>query len=209
MHQGQICISINRHVVHEEIYDEYVERFTAEVEDLIENKMGDPQDATNIIGPIINESQRDQILRYIEETVDAGATLEAGGGHDGLFVEPTVLSDATNEMSAACHEHFGPVAPVIPFGDDEEAIAIANDTEYGLSAAVHSGDIQRARRIADRIDAGMVHVNDQPIHDEPHMPFGGMKDSGMGRYNGRWIIEEFTETKWISEQHSERNYMVF
>ncbi|MFP4632355.1 MAG: aldehyde dehydrogenase family protein [Halobacteriales archaeon] len=206
MHQGQICVSINRHIVHEDVYDDYVEEFASRAEEL---GRGDPQDATNIIGPLINESQRDQILGFIEDSVEQGATIEAGGGHDGLVVEPTVLSDATNEMSAACNEHFGPVAPVIPAADDEEAIEIANDTDYGLSSAVHCQDLERGREIAREIEAGMVHVNDQPMHDEPHMPFGGVKKSGVGRFNGEWIIDEMTETKWISEQSEQRNYLVF
>jgi aldehyde dehydrogenase (NAD+) len=112
-------------------------------------------------------------------------------------------------MSAACNEHFGPVAPIIPYSDDEEAIEIANDTEYGLSSAVHCQDMERARELADSIEAGMVHINDQPMHDEPDMPFGGVKKSGVGRFNGEWIIDEMTETKWISEQSEQRNYLVF
>jgi aldehyde dehydrogenase (NAD+) len=203
-----VCISINRHLVHEDIYDEYVEQFAERTEEL---GVGSPDDPDNIIGPIINESQRDQILRFIEESIDAGATLETGGEADGLFVQPTVLSDATNEMSASCNEHFGPVAPIIPFSDDDEAIEIANDTEYGLSSAVFCRDMDRARDIADRIEAGMVHINDQPIHDEAHMPFGGVKQSGVGRFNGHWVIDEMTETKWISEQDPDepRDYLVF
>ena len=208
MHQGQVCISINRHLVHEDIYDEYVEQFAERTEEL---GVGSPDDPDNIIGPIINESQRDQILRFIEESIDAGATLETGGEADGLFVQPTVLSDATNEMSASCNEHFGPVAPIIPFSDDDEAIEMANDTEYGLSSAVFCRDMDRARDIADSIEAGMVHINDQPIHDEAHMPFGGVKQSGVGRFNGHWVIDEMTETKWISEQDPDepRDYLVF
>ncbi|USZ69484.1 aldehyde dehydrogenase family protein [Halorussus salilacus] len=203
LHQGQICISINRHLVHESLYDEYVERLAERAEAL---PVGDPRDRENVVGPVIDESQRDQMLAYVEETVEAGATLETGGGHEDLYVEPTVLSDATNDMAAACNEHFGPIAPVIPFSDEEEAVELANDTEYGLAAAVHSGDLDRARDIADRIEAGMVHVNDQPINEEPHVPFGGLKDSGIGRYDGREIFEEVTTTKWVSVQEETREY---
>ncbi|MDQ2054582.1 aldehyde dehydrogenase family protein [Halobellus sp. H-GB7] len=203
MHQGQICISINRHLVHEDIYDEYVERL---VERAAELKVGDPLEADTIVGPIINEAERDDILAYVEQSVEQGATLELGGSAEGLLVEPTVLSDMENDMAAACNEHFGPVAPVVPFSDDDEAVELANDTEYGLSASVHSERISRARDVADRIDAGMVHINDQPINNEPHVPFGGTKASGMGRYNGEWIIEELTETKWTSIQHQPRDY---
>ncbi|WP_136715782.1 aldehyde dehydrogenase family protein [Halorientalis salina] len=202
-HQGQVCISINRHLVHESIYDEYVEALVEKAEIV---PTGSAHDMSTIVGPIINEDQRDQILEYIEETVEQGATLETGGDHDGLVVEPTVLSDATNDMTAACNEHFGPVAPVVPFSDDEEAIELANATEFGLSASVFSADRNRAEDAADAIDAGMVHINDQPINDEGHVPFGGMKSSGMGRYNGEYIMREMTETKWISVQREPRTF---
>ena len=203
MHQGQICISINRHLVHESCYDEYLDRFVERAATL---PVGDPLDEETVIGPIINEHERDRILAFIEDSVADGATLELGGGNDGLFVEPTVLSEMENDMAAACNEHFGPVAPIVPFESDAEAIELANDTEYGLSASVHSRDRGRAERVADAIDAGMVHINDQPINNEPHVPFGGMKDSGMGRYNGEYIIDELTETKWVSVQRDEREY---
>jgi aldehyde dehydrogenase (NAD+) len=209
-HQGQVCISINRHLVHEDIYDEYVEGLAEKAEMI---PAGSAHDASTIVGPIINESQRDQILEYVEDTVAQGATLETGGEiveidgvEDSLVVAPTVLSDVTNDMTAACNEHFGPVAPVVPVASDEEAIELANATEYGLAASVFSGDRNRAEDVADEIDAGMVHINDQPINDEPHVPFGGMKASGLGRYNGEYILAETTETKWISVQREQRNY---
>ena len=203
LHSGQICISINRHLVHEAVYDEYVDRLAERAAAL---PTGSAHEGDTVVGPIIDEAQRDKILDYVEDTVDAGATLETGGGHNDLVVEPTVLSNATNDMAAACNEHFGPVAPVIPFSDDDEAIDIANATEYGLSGSVHAGDIGRARDIADRIDTGMIHINDQPINDEPHLPFGGYKDSGIGRYNGEAIMDELTQEKWISVQREPRDY---
>ena len=204
VHQGQVCISINRHLVHESIYDEYVERLAERAEGLT---VGDPREEDTVVGPIINEEQRDQIMGFIEDTLDEGGELEAGGDHDGLFVEPTVISNVTNDMSAACNEHFGPVAPVIPFADDDEAVELANATEYGLAGSVHSADQGRARDVADQIEVGMMHVNDQPVNAEPHPPFGGMKDSGVGRYNGDWIIEEFTVDKWTSIQREDREYL--
>ncbi len=152
------------------VYDDYVDALADRAASL---PTGDPTDDDTVIGPIIDESQRDQIVEYIEESVDAGATLETGGDHDGLVVEPTVLSDADNDMAAACNEHFGPVAPVIPYASDDEAIELANDTIHGLSGAVHSETIERARRIADGIETGMIHINDQPINDEPHVPSAG------------------------------------
>lgn len=202
-HQGQVCISINRHLVHEDVYDEYVAGLVEKAESLV---IGDPTDEETTFGPIINEGQRDDLLAFVEESVEQGATLQTGGEAEGLFFEPTVLSDATNDMAAACDEHFGPIAPVIPFSDDEEAIELANATEYGLSAAVYAGDTAHGRELADQIEAGMVHVNDHPIQDEPNAPFGGVKNSGLGRYNGEWIRDELVEANWISVQTEDRDY---
>ena len=202
-HQGQVCISINRHLVHEDVYDEYVEHLVEFAESLT---VGNPADPSSDLGPLINESQREQMGEFVEETIGQGATLETGGDGEGLFFQPTVLSGATNEMTAACNEHFGPVAPVVEISSDKEAIEVANDTEYGLAAAVTCNDEDRAYGIASQIDAGMVHVNDHPIQDEPNAPFGGMKDSGMGRFNGEWVVEKLVEPKWISVQHEERDY---
>jgi len=210
VHQGQVCISINRHLVQESVYDEYVERLTERAASL---PVGRAHEEGVIVGPIIDESQRDEMLEYVDETVDAGATLETGGHtvelegvDDSLVVAPTVLSDVTNDMSAACFEHFGPIAPVIPFSDVDEAVELANDTEYGLSGSVHAGDVGTGKRIAERLDTGMVHVNDQPINDEAHVPFSGTNASGMGGYNSEEFLNEVTETKWISLQHEPREY---
>jgi aldehyde dehydrogenase (NAD+) len=202
-HQGQVCISINRHIVHEDVYDEYVDRLVEHAESLT---VGDPAEDGVDFGPVVNESQRDDLAEYVEQTVEAGATLETGGDYEDLFFEPTVLSDATNEMAAACNEHFGPVAPVIEVSSTEEAIEVANDTEYGLAAAVQCRDLDRARDLASQVEAGMVHVNDHPIQDEPNAPFGGVKESGLGRYNGEWVMDEMVEPKWISVQHEDRDY---
>ena len=203
-HQGQICISINRHLVHESLYDEYVERLAERAEAL---EVGDPADGADV-GPIINEQQRDKMVRFVEESVDAGARIVTGGGHEDLFVEPTVLADVTNDMECSCNEHFGPIAPVIGFSDDDEAVEIANDTEYGLTGSVISEDLGRAKDVARRIESGMVHINDQPINDEPHVPFGGVKASGLGRYNGEAIIRELTEERWLSVQHEPREFPI-
>ncbi|WP_050033147.1 aldehyde dehydrogenase family protein [Halorubrum halophilum] len=210
VHQGQVCISINRHVVHEDIYDEYVEKLTKRAEELA---VGSAHEPDTVVGPIIDESQRDEMLGYVEETVDAGATLETGGEtadldgvDDSLIVRPTVLSGVTNDMAAACNEHFGPIAPVIPFSDVDEAVEIANDTEYGLSGAVHAGDLSVAKEIAGRMETGNVHINDQPINDEAHVPFSGVGASGVGEYNSDAFLQEITETKWISVQHEPREY---
>ncbi len=210
VHQGQVCISINRHLVHEEIYDEYVERLTERAEAL---PVGSAHDEETVVAPIIDESQRDEMLAYVTASIEAGATVETGGDTvdlpdvaDSLVVAPTVLSDVTNDMPVASNEHFGPIAPVIPFSDIDEAVAIANDTDYGLSGSVHAGDIGVAKRIADRLETGNVHINDQPINDEAHVPFSGVGASGIGEYNSDAFLEEVTETKWISIQHEAREY---
>ncbi len=190
-------------MVHESLYDEYVAGLADRAEQL---PIGDPREEGTLVGPVINESQRDKIVGFLEESVANGATVEAGGGHDGLFIEPTVLSGVTGDMPVACNEHFGPVAPVIPFETDEEAIEIVNDTEYGLSGSVHSTDVARARDVADAMETGMVHINDQPLNDEPHVAFGGVGASGLGRYNDEWIMDTLTTLKWISIQREPRKY---
>ncbi|WP_135824457.1 aldehyde dehydrogenase family protein [Halorussus ruber] len=202
-HQGQECISINRHIVHESVYDEYVERLAERASKL---PMGDPRDEDVLVGPVQNESQYESIVDLLERSVEQGAEIETGGDHFDWFIEPTVLSNVDNDMPIAAEEHFGPIAPVIPFEDIDEAIEMANDTEYGLSGSVHSEDVERAMDIAKRLETGMVHINGQTLNDEPHVAFGGVGASGIGRYNGEWIMEEFTETRWISVQDEPREY---
>jgi aldehyde dehydrogenase (NAD+) len=208
-HQGQICISINRHLVQEDIYEEYVEKLTERASNL---PAGSAHEEV-AIGPLIVESQRDEMWDYVDQTVEAGATLETGGHtvdvdgvDDSLVVAPTVLSDVTNDMAASSNEHFGPIAPVVSFSDVDEAIELANDTEHGLSGSVHAGDVGAGKRIADRIDTGMVHVNDQPVNDEGHVPFGGTGASGVGGYNTDAFLNEVTKRKWISLQHEPREF---
>lgn len=210
VHQGQVCISINRHLVHESVYQEYVDRLTDRAEALAAGSAHDP---SVVVGPIINESQRDAMLSYIDESDEAGATVETGGKvvdvdgvRDSLVVAPTVLSDVDNEMPIAANEHFGPIAPVIPFTSIEEAVTIANDTEFGLASSVHAGDLDTAWNIADQLDTGHVHINDQPVNDEAHVPFSGTNASGMGGYNSELILDAVTETKWISVQRESRDY---
>lgn len=206
LHQGQLCISINRHIVVEDRYEEYTEAMADRVSSL---PAGDPTDPSTIVGPLINEAQRERVLGFIDQATDRGATIVTGGGADGLVVEPTVLRDVDNEMSVACNEHFGPVVPVIRAVDTDHAVELANDTPHRLSSAVMGGDVADARAVADQLRFGMTHVNDIPIHDEPDMPFGGIDDAGIGRVNGDWMLEHMTETRWISEQHEPRDYLVF
>lgn len=203
LHQGQVCISINRHLVHEDVYDEYVGRLADRASELV---VGDPLERETDIGPVITDKQYEEIATLIKKSINGGATLETGGAREGRFIAPTVLSDATNDTAAACTEHFGPVAPIVPYSNDSEAVELANDTEYGLAAAVQSTDLAQAEAIAADIEAGSVHINDQPINEEPHIPFGGTKASGLGKFHGEQFIEVLTESKWISVQRQPRRY---
>jgi len=196
LHQGQICMQSGRHIVHRSIVGAYVEALRERAQNLA---VGDPYRNNVHLGPIISERQADRVMHLIETSVAMGAEVVCGGKREGLFIQPTVMTNITREMPIYKEEIFGPVAPVIAFDTEAEAIALANDSEYGLAAAVHSGDRVRAKRVAHQIQAGMVHVNDQTVNNEYQIPFGGMKASGnAGRFGGPANMEEFTETKWIS-----------
>ena len=205
-HQGQICMAVNRILVHKDKYDEFARLFIEKAGRL---KYGNPAEKDVHVGPLINRSQVDRILKDMEETKEQGAEIRLGGGAEGNLLQPTVLTGVTNDMPLAKNEIFGPVAVLIPFEDDEEAVRLANAFPFGLSGAVHSADIEHGTKIAHRIHTGMIHVNDQSVNDEAHVPFGGEKASGLGRFNGEWVLEEFTTIKWISIQHSPRSYGSF
>jgi aldehyde dehydrogenase (NAD+) len=203
MHQGQICLAINRLLIDARVHDQFVDRFVERVAAL---KVGDPSQPDTAIGPIINQSQVEAILGKVEATLERGARALLRGTPSGLVLPPIVLANVTNDMPAAREEVFGPVAPILRFADEEEAIRIANDTEYGLSSALFTGDVERGLRVAKRIEAGMTHVNDWPVNDEANTPFGGEKASGLGRFGGRRALEEFTTEHWISVQERPRRY---
>ena len=203
MHQGQICMAVNRLLVHRRIHDSFVERFVEKAKQL---RVGDKDDDRSTIGPIINEKQRDSILDRVRRSKAAGARVALEGEPKGLIIPPIVLVDVTNDMPCAREENFGPVAPIIPFDSDEQGIALANDTLAGLSAAVFTSDAGRGERVASQIAAGMVHINDSPVNDEPNTAFGGVKQSGVGRFGGDWAIDAFTEIKWVSLQRERRRY---
>jgi aldehyde dehydrogenase (NAD+) len=203
LHQGQICLALNRVIVHDDIYDEFVEEFTRVAKTL---KAGDPSDENVIVGPIINEEQVKNIEKLVQGTIDAGAKLQTEFEINGQVIPPVVLSEVTNDMPAAKDEVFGPVATLIRASSEDEAIRIANDSPYGLSGSVFTQDRYRGMQAARRINSGMVHVNDQSVNDEAHLPFGGEKQSGIGRFNGEWVLDEFTTEQWISVQAQDRPY---
>lgn len=196
LHQGQICMSTGRVLVQRGIYSAFLERLIAKAKSLT---VGDPTAAQVHLGPLINEAQRDNALRIVEAARAAGATLETGGVADGLFFQPTVLSGVNQANPAFREEIFAPVAVVIPFDTDEQAIELANDTEYGLSAAVLSRDSGRALRLGEQLRTGLLHINDQTVNDEVINPFGGVGASGNGTSIGgaaNW--EEFTQWQWLT-----------
>ncbi len=198
LHSGQICLSVSRHLVHESIADEYIAALSERASHL---PVGDPASGQVALGPLINEKQIAKVQRIVDETVAAGATAVVGGMRDGLFFPPTVLRDVTPEMAAFTEEIFGPVAAVTTFKTDEEAIELANSTDYGLSAAVQSGSQERAAAVADQLDAGMVHINDQTVNEEPAAPFGGFKCSGNGsHFGGVGQIDLWTEWQWVTSR---------
>ncbi|WP_130494216.1 aldehyde dehydrogenase family protein [Motilibacter rhizosphaerae] len=206
-HQGQVCMITNRIVVDAAVHDRFVDEFVGLVKGL---QVGDPADPATVIGPIINQKQLESVRDKVSGALEDGAELLVGGeptGPTGLVLPPHVLL-GTNEVRTAREEVFGPVATVIRADDEEHALAIANDTEYGLSSAVFTRDTDRGVRFALRVQAGMTHVNDQPMNDENHVAFGGEKASGLGRFGGEWAIEEFTTDHWVSVQHEPREFPV-
>jgi vanillin dehydrogenase len=203
IHQGQICMAGSRIIVQAPIYDEFVARFAAKVRAL---QVGDPRDPHTVIGPLIRASQCEFIEKRIKESVAAGARVVTGGVYKGNFYQPTVVADVKPGMPVFRDELFGPVAAVIKADDSDHALKLANDTAYGLSSAVLTNDLQLAMKFALELEAGMVHINGTTVHDEPHAPFGGVKDSGNGREGGQWSMDELTELKWVTIQMGRRTY---
>ncbi|MEV2216873.1 aldehyde dehydrogenase family protein [Streptomyces sp. NPDC050997] len=203
VHQGQVCMAANRVLVDRSVADEFTEKFVAKVRTL---KSGDPRDPETVIGPLINSSQADAVSGVVEQAIAEGATALVHGTQTDNLVEPSVLTDVPADSALLQQEVFGPVVFLIPFDGEEEAVRLVNDTPYGLSGAVHTGDIERGVAFAKQIDTGMFHVNDGTVHDEPVVPFGGEKHSGIGRLNGDTTADSFTTLKWISVQHGRSGF---
>ena len=202
-HQGQICMAGSPIIVEAPIYETFLRRFAAKAKTL---QVGDPRDPHTVIGPLIRSSQCQMIDRKIKEAVAAGARVLTGGTYEANFYQPTVVADVTPNMAAFRDELFGPVAAVTRADNADHALALANNSSYGLSSAILTNDLQLAMRFALELEAGMVHLNGPTVHDEPTVPFGGVKDSGSGREGGRWSVEEMTEVKWVTIQMGRRHY---
>jgi aldehyde dehydrogenase (NAD+) len=184
MHQGQICMSVERVIVHKDVAAEFTEKFVQNTKKL---KVGNPREMANCIGPIINQKQLDKIRDQVDDAVAKGAKVLCGGKYKGLFYEPTILTGITRDMKLMREETFGPIAPVISAG------IITRNDERGLA-------------IARRLNTGMAHINDSSVNDEPHVPFGGVRWSGLGRHGGKAGIDQFTEMRWITLERGGRHY---
>ena len=204
LHQGQICLAAGRHLVHRSIAGAYAEALARHAAAL---KVGDPSKGPVHLGPIINERQAANVDRIVAGSVAKGAKIVTGGTREGLFFQPTVLTDVLPGMPVFDEETFGPVAPITVFDTDEEAVSLANQTEYGLVASVLSPDLQRAQRIADQLHSGIVHINDQTILHEVYGPIGGVGASGNGyNYSALTNADQFTEWQWVTSRSKIASY---
>ena len=197
LYQGQACMASSRIIVEEAIYDKFLAAYKAAASQL---SLGDLREMSTILGPIISQRQRDRVRRHIDNAVEHGATIETGGNWQGHRCEPTILSGITQAMEVCYEETFGPVTSVYSVKDFAAALEMANDTPYGLSAAICTNDLNKALDFTDQVNAGMVHVNAPTLHDEPHVPFGGTGDSGFGREGVEVDVDALTEWKWITIQ---------
>lgn len=203
LHQGQICMSTNRVIADEKVHDAFVNALVRRAKAL---KTGDPALEETVVGPIINAQQLQSVVSKIEQAKKEGAQLLLGGPIEGNLVPPHIFTEVNPEWEIAKDETFGPVLPVIKAKNAEHALALANATEYGLSSAVFTRNLERGLAFARGIRTGMTHINDITVDDQPNAPFGGEKNSGLGRFNGEWIIEEFTRAQWITLQHKSHAY---
>jgi benzaldehyde dehydrogenase (NAD) len=204
LHQGQICMAIGRHIVHRKVVSDYLEILTRKAAAL---PVGDPYRQQVAIGPIINARQIARIDQIVKDSAAAGARIMTGGTHTGQYYKPTVLADVRPAMPAYDLEIFGPVAVVVVAEDEDDAVRIANDTDYGLSGAVQTGSLERGLRVARRIKSGLVHINDQTINDFAGIPFGGTGASGNGsRFGSLTNWDEFTEWQWMTVGGSPARY---
>lgn len=198
MNAGQICMSVDRVIVDRSIAEEFTDRFAEKVAKL---PTGDPKDGSTFIGPQVNQRSADRQYGLIEDAVSKGATVRAGGEKmDKAVVPATVLTGITEDMRIFHEEIFGSATTVLPVDGPDEAVALANNTSYGLTAGVISENLQEGIKVAQRLKTGIAHVNDQPVQDEPMAPFGGIQQSGYGKFGGQAGINSFTELRWITVQ---------
>jgi benzaldehyde dehydrogenase (NAD) len=196
-HAGQVCMASGRHLVHESLYEQFVEQLTKRCAAL---SVGNPEESDVVIGPIIDERQRDRVHKIVTDSVSAGARLTTGGRYEGLYYEPSVLADAGPGIPCYDMEVFGPVASVTSFKIAEEAVALARNSAYGLSLGILTADVAHGLQMVEQIPTGCAHVNDQPVNDLANAPMGGMGDSGTPtRFGGPTAnMEAYTTVRWIT-----------
>jgi acyl-CoA reductase-like NAD-dependent aldehyde dehydrogenase len=202
MHQGQVCMNARKAIVADGLHDAFVQRLAAKARTIA---VGDPSDPATIIGPLITPDAVQRVRRDVEEAVAKGARVVAGGDAQGSCFAPTVLVDVPEDAYLYREETFGPVLVVQRVGSVAEAVRVANDHRYGLSAGVITGDPDAGLAMAAELESGMVRVNDQTLNDEPQMPLGGVRDSGWGRA-GPHAVEDFTQLQWVSVQRGTRGF---
>ena len=205
MNQGQICMSTERIVLDNKVADAFVAKLATKANSLV---AGDPRKGGTPLGSLIGADAVDRIQGLIKDAVAKGARVVAGGRSEGTLMSATVLDHVTSVMRIYGEESFGPVVSIVRVNSVDEAVRVANDTEYGLSAAVFGRDIARAMEVAKRIESGICHVNGPTVHDEAQMPFGGTKASGYGRFGGKAGIAEFTELRWITIETGPQHYPI-
>ncbi len=203
MNQGQICMSTEKIVVERGIAEEFGRNLAEKAGAL---RVGDPLQPETQIGPMINKGAIERCQALVDDAIARGAKLLYGGKAEGPCYLPTVLHEVTPEMRVYREESFGPLASIVIVANAQEALRVANDTEYGLSSAVFSRDINKAMKIAEGLQSGICHINGATVHDEPQMPFGGVKDSGWGRFGGKAALEEFTELRWLTIRRTPTHY---
>ncbi|WP_405594325.1 aldehyde dehydrogenase [Streptomyces sp. NBC_01092] len=208
MNSGQICMSVDRVIVHRGVAEEFTTRFARKIDSL---PYGDPCDPHTVVGPVVNTRAAQRVTALIHDALGKGAHLASGTGKvegaAGTLLRPMVLTDVTRDMDVFHGEIFGPATVIHTVDNDDEAVALANDTPYGLSGGVITQDTARGLAMARRIHTGIFHINDQTVADEPQAPFGGVKDSGYGRFGGRDGADAFTQTRWITVQaHGRAQY---
>lgn len=201
-HQGQICMNTRKIIIQRKIYDEFLEKFIARTNSL---PFGDPENPTTIIGPLINQAAVDTVNERIKDAVSKGAKVRAGGVNEGLVYHPTILTDVSYDAIASNEETFGPLVIVEAVDTAEEALAIANRTDYGLVASIFTKDTYKAFDLAPKILHGVVNVNSPTVNEETHAPMGGVKNSGWGR-TGPHSIDDFSEVIWVNARNTSREY---
>jgi vanillin dehydrogenase len=201
--QGQICMSTERIVAMNAVADEFSRKLAAKAASL---PHGDPRKGPVVLGSLVTREAAERIAALVQDAVSKGAVLLSGGKVEGTIMNATVLDHVTPAMRIYGEESFGPVVAIVRVGSVDEAVRVANDTEYGLAAAVFGRDIAHALKVAKRIESGICHINGPTVHDEAQMPFGGVKASGYGRFGGKAAIAEFTELRWITVQTGPRHY---